>query len=62
MAVKKPKLGTGKRFKALEEKIEKSGKSKESAEKITASIGIKKYGAAKMSALAKAGKKHKAKK
>lgn len=37
-------------FKKLENKIENSGKSKESAEKITAAIGIKKYGKKKMSA------------
>lgn len=55
---KKPKLGTGARFKALTNKIEKSGKSPESAKAIAASIGRKKYGNKKMTAMAKAGKKN----
>lgn len=56
---KKPALGSGKRFKALEEKIEKSGKSKEAAKAIAASVGRKKYGAKKMASMAKSGKAHK---
>jgi len=39
---KKPKLGSGKRFKALESNLEKKGYSKESAGKITAAMGRKK--------------------
>lgn len=57
--MKKPKLGSGKRFKALEEKIEKSGKSKEAAKKIAAAVGRKKLGKEKFQKLAKAGKAHK---
>lgn len=56
---KKPKLGSGARFKALSDKIEKSGKSKESADKIAASIGRKKYGAKKMASMSTAGRKKK---
>ena len=59
--MKKPKLGSGGRFKALEEKIEKSGKSEKSAKAIAASIGRKKYGAKKMESMASAGKKRRAK-
>jgi hypothetical protein len=53
---KEPKLGSGKRFAKLEGKVEKEGYSKESAKAIAASIGRKKYGAEKMSALAAKGK------
>lgn len=53
----KAKLGSGARFKALTNKLEKSGKSKDSAKAIAASIGRKKYGNAKMSAMAAKGKK-----
>lgn len=56
---KTSKLGSGKRFSALESKLEKSGKSKESAKDIAASIGRKKYGAKKMESMAKAGKARK---
>ena len=52
----KAKLGSGKRFKALTDKLEKSGKSADSAKAIAASIGRKKYGAKKMSSMAKAGR------
>lgn len=55
--MKKPKLGSGKRFSELEEKIEKSGKSVKSAKKIAASVGRAKYGNKKMSAMAAKGKK-----
>lgn len=55
----KPKLGSGKRFAALTKKIEKSGKSEESAKAIAASVGRKKYGNKKMESMAKAGKKRK---
>lgn len=57
----KAKLGSGERFRALKEKIQKSGKSAESAKAIAASIGRKKYGNKKMSAMAAAGKKRKSK-
>ena len=58
---KKPKLGTGKRFKALKDKIKKSGKYEKAAKAIAASIGRKKYGKKKMAKMAAAGKKRKAK-
>lgn len=54
---KKPKLGSGKRFKALESNLEKKGYSKDSAAKITASIGRKKYGAKKMGSMSAKGRK-----
>lgn len=54
---KKPKLGSGKRFASLEDKIEKEGKSPGAAKKIAASIGRKKYGDKKMAALSRHGKK-----
>lgn len=53
----KPKLGSGERFKKMENKLEKKGYSKESATKIAASIGRKKYGDEKMQKMAAAGKK-----
>jgi hypothetical protein len=55
---KKPKLGSGARFKALETKIEKQGKSPEAAKKIAAAIGAKKYGAKKMHTMAAKGRKN----
>lgn len=48
---KKPKLGTGARFAALVAKLEARGHSHESAVKIAAAIGRRKYGAKKMGAL-----------
>ncbi len=54
---KKPALGSGKRFAALEGKLEKQGKSKESAKKIAAAAGRAKYGNKKMSAMAAKGRK-----
>lgn len=59
--MKKPKLGSGQRFKSLTKKIEKSGKSEESAKAIAASIGRKKYGPKKMESMAVAGKKRRSK-
>jgi len=53
----KPKLGSGARFKALSNKLQKSGKSAESAKAIAASIGRKKLGAKKMAQLSAAGRK-----
>jgi hypothetical protein len=53
---KKPKLGSGERFKALSSKIQKAGKSKDAADAIAAAIGRKKYGKAKFQKLAAKGK------
>lgn len=53
----KAKLGSGGRFKALKEKLQKQGKSAESAKAIAASIGRAKYGNKKMSAMATKGRK-----
>ena len=58
----KAKLGSGKRFAALEHKVEKEGYSKESAKAIAASAGRKKYGNDKMSDLARKGKERAKKK
>lgn len=52
----KPKLGSGGRFKALTNKLEKQGKSADSAKAIAAVAGIKKYGVDKMAKMAAAGK------
>ena len=57
---KKPKLGTGQRFKQLANKIAKSGKVDNPAA-VAASIGRKKYGAAKMAKMSAAGRKRAAK-
>ncbi len=51
----KPKLGSGARFKAIERKAAASGARNPAA--VAAAAGIKKYGEAKMSKLARAGKK-----
>lgn len=61
MTKKSIKLGGGGRFKKMESALEKKGYSEESAKAITASQGIKKYGKAKMSSMATAGKKRAAK-
>lgn len=55
--MKKPKLGSGKRFEYLKNRIKSSGKSEESSEAIAASIGRKKYGNKKFQSLANKGKK-----
>ena len=55
----KPKLGSGKRFAALEKKFEGEGKGKKVADAEAASIGIEKYGAKKMGQMAAAGRKRK---
>lgn len=56
--MKKPKLGSGERFKQGSKKIqEKEGYSKERADAIMAAAGRKKYGAKKMASMAKAGRK-----
>ena len=54
---KKAKLGSGKRFKDVSKAIQKSGKSKEAADAIAASIGRKKYGKKKFAALGRKGKR-----
>lgn len=55
---KKPPLGSGQRFHAIEEKAKKAGYDNPAA--VAASIGIKKYGKEKMAKMAAAGrKKHK---
>jgi len=54
---KKPKLGSGKRFAAIERKAKKSGAKNPAA--VAAAAGIKKYGKKKMAAMAKAGKRRK---
>lgn len=58
---KKPKLGSGKRFAALENKVEKEGYSKESAAAIAASAGRKAHGQAAMTKYSKMGKSKKGK-
>lgn len=56
--MKKPKLGSGKRFAEGSSKIQsKERLSKESADAIMAAAGRKKYGAKKMASMAKKGKK-----
>ncbi len=52
---KKPKLGSGARFAAIEEKARKSGASNPAA--VAAAAGIKKYGQKKMTRMAVAGRK-----
>ena len=52
---KKPKLGTGKRFKNLSSKLKK--KKVKNPKALAAWIGRKKYGNKKMSAMATKGKK-----
>lgn len=51
------KLGGGGRFAKLSGKLESQGKSPEAAKAIAASIGRKKYGAAKMAKMSAAGRK-----
>jgi uncharacterized protein YajQ (UPF0234 family) len=54
---KKPKLGSGERFKAVEEAARKSGAKNPAA--VAAKAGIEKYGQKKMTQLAQKGKKGK---
>ena len=56
----KPKLGSGKRFAAIEKKAAASGASNPSA--VAAAAGIKKYGKEKMHELAMKGKERAKKK
>ena len=51
----KPKLGSGKRFKSLANKIARSGHV-DNPKAVAAAIGRKKYGNEKMQAMAKKGK------
>jgi hypothetical protein len=55
----KAKLGSGARFKAVEEGARKSGAKNPAA--VAAAAGIKKYGKEKMEKMAQAGKARKAK-
>lgn len=57
---KKPKLGSGARFKALKKKLSKKGVEDPAA--LAAYIGRKKYGKKKFAKLASTGKKRAAKK
>lgn len=52
---KTAKLGSGSRFKAVEKEAQASGAKNPAA--VAAAAGRKKYGAAKMTALSKAGRK-----
>lgn len=52
-----PPLGSGERFKAIEEKAKASGARNPAA--VAASIGMKKYGKARMQKMAQAGRKKK---
>lgn len=52
--MRKPKLGSGKRFAAIEHKAAESGATNPAA--VAAAVGIKKFGVKKMTKLAKAGK------
>jgi len=54
----KPKLGSGGRFKALQNKIAKEpGYPRKEAAAVAASIGRKKYGSSAMSKMSAAGRK-----
>ena len=55
--MRKPKLGSGKRFEQGVENIQKKeGYSKKRASAIMAAVGRKKYGAKKMAKMASAGR------
>jgi len=56
MTKKSMKLGGGGRFQKIEKKLEREGKSKESAKAIAASIGRAKYGNNKMATMAAKGR------
>ncbi len=60
MADKKPKLGSGERFKKVEAAAKKSGAKNPAA--VAAAAGMKKYGKDKMEAMAKKGKERAARK
>ena len=59
-AKKKPKLGTGARFKAVAASAKKGGARNPNA--VAAVVGRRKYGAKRMAKMAAAGRKRKAKK
>lgn len=59
---KKPKLGSGERFKSFTNKLEKEGYSKKSAGAIAANAGRKAHGAKAMAKMAAAGRRRAAKK
>ena len=59
-AKRKPKLGTGKRFKAVEASARKSGARNPKA--VAAAVGRRKYGAKRMAKMAAAGRRRAAKK
>ena len=59
-AKRKPKLGTGKRFKALAASARKSGARNPNA--VAAAVGRKKYGAKRMAKMAAAGRRRAARK
>ena len=52
---KEAKLGSGSRFKKVEEEAKKSGAKNPAA--VAAAVGMKKYGVKKMEAMAQKGKK-----
>lgn len=56
---KQPKLGSGKRFKTLANKMAREGVNDPDA--VAASIGRKKYGNKKMTAMAEKGKERRSK-
>lgn len=57
MKTKKPKLGSGKRFEELTDKIKnKEGYNEEGAKAAAAAIGRKKYGPEKMAKMAAKGR------
>jgi hypothetical protein len=58
--MKKPKLGSGKRFENLEKSIASKGKV-DNPTAVAAAIGRKKYGATKMAKMSAAGRKRHAK-
>lgn len=55
--MKSKKLGKGGRFAALVNKLEQEGKGAESARKIAAAAGRRKYGSSQMAKWAAAGRK-----
>jgi hypothetical protein len=55
MSKKKPKLGTGERFRTLSSSLKKQGVKNPDA--LAASIGRKKYGSKKMAAMSAKGRK-----
>lgn len=60
MAARKPKLGTGKRFKALKKKLTRKGVRSPGG--LAAHIGRKKFGKKRFAALGATGRRRKARK